>query len=151
MDTQKMIDLLTHMVTGLRHGAFAHYLQGKHFEGLGLKALGEKYAGHYAEEMEWLDKIVNRITDLGGELSTGPSEGIVLITDPVDYLAKDLADQEAGVEWLRKAVADSAADPVTQRLLLDYLVDEEEDLDWLRAQPELINLIGRENWYVRQL
>lgn len=76
MNAKKSIEALQMFTTGLTNGAFAHLVQGKHFEAMGFSKLAEKYIGHY---------------------------------------------------------------------------DEEEDLYWSRGQVEMIEMIGRENWLVKQL
>ena len=55
-------------VTGLSEGAFVHKVQGQIFKAQGFTKLGEKYIGHYTEEMEWVEKFIDRILDLGGEV-----------------------------------------------------------------------------------
>lgn len=151
MDARKSIQLLQLFVDGLRQGAFAHYLQGKYFEALNLPGLAKHYAEHYTEEMEWVDKFITRITDLNGDIWVQATEAYAVIKDPVEYLRWDLEQQEHGVEILRNAMAQVADDPVTYRLLLDYLEDEEGDLNWLRAQPDIVERAGLQNWYATLL
>ncbi|MBR1774745.1 MAG: hypothetical protein IJ759_04380 [Bacteroidales bacterium] len=68
MEKQKTIQTLQFFVTNLSNQAFAHKLQGKMFSSQGFTKLGEKYIGHYDEEMGWVDKFIDRILDLGGEI-----------------------------------------------------------------------------------
>lgn len=68
MDKKKSIEALQFLTTELSNGAFVHLAQGKHFEALGFTKLGEKYTGHYQEEMQWVKKFMARILDLGGEV-----------------------------------------------------------------------------------
>ena len=70
MDKQKSIEALQFFVTGLSEGAFVHKVQGQIFKAQGLTKLGEKYIGHYTEEMEWVEKFIDRILDLGGEVKS---------------------------------------------------------------------------------
>ena len=56
MDKQKSIEALQFFVTGLSEGAFVHKVQGQIFKAQGFTKLGEKYIGHYTEEMEWVEK-----------------------------------------------------------------------------------------------
>ncbi|MGP1549724.1 MAG: ferritin-like domain-containing protein [Prevotella fusca] len=151
MDAQKTIKTLQFFATALTNGAFAHFVQGKHFESLGLTVLAKKYTGHYTEEMEWVEKFINRINDLGGEFKIEDQKGRELIKDPVEYVKADLAIQEQGIEYLYKCVADLKDDPTTYDILKAYLADEEEDLYWSQNALEMIQLIGRENWLVKQL
>ena len=53
MDKQKSIEALQFFVTGLSEGAFVHKVQGQIFKAQGFTKLGDKYIGHYTEEMEF--------------------------------------------------------------------------------------------------
>lgn len=151
MDAKKSIEALQLFTTGLTNGAFAHLVQGRHFESLGFKKLGEKYVGHYDEEMGWVNKFIARINDLGGEVKIEDQKGRELVKDPVEYVKADLAIQEKGVALLYDCLKSLADDPTTYDILKAYLVDEEEDLYWSQEQVEMIEMIGRQNWLVRQL
>lgn len=151
MDAKKSIEALQFLVTGLANGAFAHLVQGQHFEALGFAKLGEKYIGHYDEEMGWVKKFIARINDLGGEVKIEDQKGRALVKDPVEYVKADLAIQEQGIALLYDCVKSLSDDPTTYDILKAYLVDEEEDLYWSQEQLELIELIGRQNWLVKQM
>ncbi|MCI5559785.1 MAG: ferritin-like domain-containing protein [Phocaeicola sp.] len=151
MDAKKSIEALQFFTTGLTNGAFAHLVQGRHFESLGFKKLGEKYVGHYDEEMGWVNKFIARINDLGGEVKIEDQKGRELVKDPVEYVKADLAIQEKGIALLYDCLKSLADDPTTYDILKAYLVDEEEDLYWSQEQIEMIEMIGRQNWLVQQL
>lgn len=151
MNAKNSIEALQFFTTGLTNGAFAHLVQGKHFEAMGFKKLGEKYTGHYDEEMGWVKKFIERINDLGGEVKIEDQKGRELVKDPVDYIKADLAIQEKGVELLYGCMEGLKDDPTTYDFMKSYLADEEEDLYWSQEQVAMVDLIGRENWLVRQL
>lgn len=151
MDARKSIEALQFFVTHLSNGAFTHLIQGKQLASLGFSKLADKYAGHYMEEMEWVEKFMTRINDLGGEVKIESREGALLVKDPVEYIKADLATQEKGVAMLYDCMKQLADDPTTYDLLKDYLKDEEEDLYWSQEQVEMIEMIGRQNWLAKQL
>ncbi len=151
MNAQNSITALQFFVTHLTAGAFAHYVQGKHFASMGFNKLGEKYTGHYAEEMGWVEKFIDRINDLGGEVKIESVEGRELVKDPVDYVKADLAIQEEGVKMLYDCVKSVADDPTTYDIMKAYLKDEEEDLYWSQEALEMVEMIGRQNWLVKQM
>ena len=113
--------------------------------------MAEKYVGHYTEEMEWVEKFVDRILDLGGEIKVEEQKARNLISDPIEYIKADLAIQRPGVDLLRKCMLSLSEDITTFNLLKDYLADEEEDLYWSEGQLELIEKIGVQNWLFTQL
>ncbi len=151
MDKNKSIEALQFFVTGLSRGAFVHKVQGKVFNAQGFTKLGEKYIDHYTEEMGWVDKFIDRIMDLGGEVKVEDNKGDKIVCDPVEYIKVDLAIQEQGIELLRKCMATLCEDPITYEIMKDYLKDEEEDLCWSQGALELIEMIGKQNWLVLQL
>lgn len=151
MDNKKSIEALQLFVTALSEGAFVHKIQGQIFKAQGFSKLAEKYVGHYTEEMEWVEKFVDRILDLGGEIKVEEQKARNLISDPIEYIKADLAIQRPGVDLLRKCMLSLSEDITTFNLLKDYLADEEEDLYWSEGQLELIEKIGVQNWLFTQL
>ena len=97
MDAKKSIEALQLFATGLTEGALVHKLQGQIFKSQGFDKLGQKYIDHFNEEMEWVEKFVDRIMDLGGEVKFEGAKTRALICDPVEYVKADLKIQEAGV------------------------------------------------------
>ena len=151
METKKSIEALQFFVTHLAEGAMVHKQQGLIFKAQGITKLGEKYIGHFNEEMGWVEKFTERILDLGGEVKFEGMKSRDLINDPVEYVKADLAIQVPGVDMLMKCMADLKDDPTTYDLLKDYLKDEEEDLYWSQGAVELIEKIGVQNWLLLQL
>lgn len=151
MDKQKTIEALQFFVTHLAEGAVVHKQQGMIFKAQGFTKLGEKYIGHFGEEMGWVEKFTERILDLGGEVKFEGMKGRDLICDPVEYVKADLAIQQPGVEMLRKCMVSLAEDPITYDILKAYLIDEEEDLFWSEGALELIEKIGVQNWLIKQM
>ncbi|SUB89100.1 Bacterioferritin [Porphyromonas macacae] len=150
MDKEKSIKALQIYITGLTEGALVHKIQGQIFKSQGFVKLGEKYIGHFNEEMEWVEKFVERILDLGGEVKFEAMKNRKIITDPVKYLKEDLKIQ-SGIDVLYECVNSLTEDPTTHDIMKSYLKDEEEDLYWSQEQVELIEKIGEQNWLLQQL
>lgn len=151
MDKKKSIEALQFLTTELSNGAFVHLVQGKHFASLGFTKLAEKYTGHYQEEMQWVEKFMARIYDLGGNVKVEDRKCREIVKAPLDYVKADLDIQEKGVEMLYGFVAEICGDPTTHDLLKEYLADEEEDLYWSQEQVEMAGMIGEQNWLVKQM
>ena len=146
METKKSIDALQLFVTGLTEGALVHRLQGQALKAEGFVKLGDKFLTHYTEEMGWVEKMQERILDLGGTPVFEGCKSREIVVDPVEYIKADLAIQEKGVPMLRDCAITLADDPLTYDILKAYLLDEEEDLYWLRGQLELCAKIGLQNY-----
>ena len=151
MDKQKSIEVLQFFATGLTEGALVHKLQGQIFKSQGFEKLGKKYVDHFNEEMEWVEKFVERIIDLGGEIKFEGAKARPLISNPVEYIKEDLEIQKAGVDLLYKCCESLINDPTTYDIMKAYLADEEEDLYWSQGALEMIECIGQQNWLFTQL
>ena len=151
MDKQKSIAVLQAYATGLAAQSLQHKLQGKIFADKGYSKLGEKYAGHAAEEMDWVDQFAERILDLGGTPLVQAAPEMPVFTDPVEYIKSDLAVSREQVPVLMDVVLSLQADFKTYDILRAYALDEEEDMLWSETQLDLIGQIGLQNWLVKQL
>ena len=151
MNTELSIQILQAYATGLAAQSMQHKVQGKVFASQGLTKLASKYADHSAEEMEWVDKFIDRIIDLGGEAKVETAPAQKVYTNPVDFLKADLEVSVREVPILGKAALSVAEDMTTFDLLKGYYQDEEEDMAWSDQQLKLIECIGLQNWLVQQL
>ena len=151
MNTELSIQLLQAYATGLSAQSMQHKVQSKVFASKGLSKLAQKYADHSTEEMGWVDKFIDRIIDLGGEAKVEAAPEQKIFSDPVEFLKADLEVSVREVPNLGKATLAVAEDLTTFDLLKGYYQDEEEDMFWMQGELELIGLIGKENWLVKQL
>ena len=151
MDKQKSIETLQFFVTHLAEGAMVHKQQGLMIKSLGFNKLGQKYIDHFGEEMGWVEKFTDRLLDLGGELKFEGMEKRELIQNPLEYIKEDLKIQEAGVDMLYKCMETMTGDPTTYDIMKAYLADEEEDLYWSQEALDVIDLIGAQNWLMKQM
>ena len=139
MDKQKSIHALQAYATGLAAQSLQHKIESKVFAAQGFSKLGEKYAEHADEEMEWVDKFIDRIIDLGGCPKVEAAPEMPVCDDPVEYI---------NLMGLTTSLSD---DFKTYDLLRAYALDEEEDMYWSQGQLEMIEKIGLQNWLTKQI
>ena len=151
MDKEQSVKVLTYYANGLNVQAFAHKVQGKVFAAQGFEKLGAKYAEHAVEEAGWVDKMLDRILDLGGSLTVEATKAVPVCEAVEAYLQSEKKVSEEGIEVLRRDIQKLSDDLTTADLLKAYLKDEEEDLNWTALQSELIAKIGLQNWLVKQM
>ena len=151
MDKNKSIQVLQAYATGLAAQSLQHKVESKVFAAQGLSKLGEKYAEHAAEEMDWVDKFIDRILDLGGTPKVEAAPEMTVFTDPVEYVKSDVAVSHKEVPVLQQITLSLQDDFKTFDILKAYALDEEEDMYWSETQLELIEKIGLQNWLVKQL
>ena len=151
MDFNNNLQMMQLIVNELAGSAFVHKMQGQLFKSQGFAKLGEKYIGHYTEEMEWVEKFTDRMLDLGCVPQVKVCNETTLVKDAAEYIAADMKLQREGVETLYKMMPAMASDPTTYDLMKAYLADEEEDLYWDEEQVDLIEMIGKQNWLIKQM
>ena len=151
MNAQNSIQVLQAYATGLSAQSRQHKVQSQVFASMGLNKLAEKYADHSKEEAEWVDKMVARIIDLGGEVKVEATPAQTIYKDVVEFLKADLAVSVKEVPVLGQVTLSLAEDMTTYDLMKGYYQDEEEDMYWMQEQLDLIELIGLQNWLVKQL
>ena len=139
------------IVNELTGSAFVHKMQGQLFKSQGFARLGEKYIGHYAEEMAWVEKYTDRMLDLGCVPEVKVHNETKLIEDPKAYIEADLKLQREGVETLYRLMPALATDPTTYDITKAYLLDEEGNQYWDEEQLDLIEKIGYQNWLMKMM
>lgn len=151
MNKQNSINILQAYATGLAAQSLSHKVQGKVFSAQGFSKLGEKYAEHATEEMEWVDKFVDRIIDLGGQPKVEAAPEQPIFNDVVEFIKADLEISRREVPVLQQLTTTLIDDFATYDLMRGYALDEEEDWAWSEQQLELIEKIGLQNWLAKQL
>ena len=150
-DTKKIIEGLQVIVTDLAQQADGHAIQSKIFAAQGFSKLGAKYAEHAAEERGYIDKCIDRILDLGGEVKNEAKKETPVFTDAVEWIKYDLQTSKDGLAWLKTLTEEARDDYATFDILKTYYQDEEADLYWAEQQLELIEKIGLQNWLNMQV
>ena len=151
MDFTTTLQVSQMIVNELAGSAFVHKMQGQLFKSQGFTKLGQKYIDHYTEEMGWVEKYTDRMLDLGCVPQVKVCNETTLIEDPKAYIEADMNLQREGVETLYTLMPALATDPTTYDLTKAYLADEEEDLYWDEEQLDMIEMIGIQNWLVKQM
>lgn len=151
VENNKLIEGLQEIVTGVLQQADGHIIQSKIFASQGFTKLAEKYSEHAAEERDYAEKCIERILDLGGEVKNTAKTETPTYVDAVDWVKYDLQVSIDGLAWLKEIIELSKDDLTTYDLLKDYYKDEEEDMYWGEQQLELIEKIGKTNWYLTLL
>lgn len=149
-NNQKVIEGLQIIVTDLSQQADGHAIQSRIFASQGLTKLAEKYAEHATEEREYVEKCIDRLLDLGVEVKNEAKKEAKVFTDPIEWLKYDLQISKDGLTWLSEIVELARTDYTTFDILKEYYQDE-EDMYWGAQQLELIEVIGKQNWILRQV
>ena len=147
----KVIAGLQTIVTALSQQADGHLIQSRIFAAQGLSKLAEKYTEHATEERGYVVKCIDRLIDLGCEVKLEAKTAAPIISDAVEYLKHDLQVSKDGLAWLKDVVCAAQDDLTTFKILSEYYQDEEGDMYWAEQQLALIEMIGKQNWLVKQM
>ena len=150
MDNKVIAGLQT-IVTQLAQQADGHVIQSRIFAAQGLNKLAAQYEEHAAEERGYVTKCIDRLIDLGCEVKLEAKQAAPVICDAAEYLKHDLQVSKDGLAWLKEIVIAAQDDPTTFDILKAYYQDEEGDMYWAEQQLALIELIGKQNWFAKQL
>ena len=150
MDNKVIAGLQT-IVTELSQQADGHLIQSRLFASQGLSKLAKQYEEHATEERGYVVKCIDRLIDLGVEVKLEDKKSAPIICDAVEYLKHDLQVSKDGLAWLKEIVIAAQDDPTTYDILKDYYQDEEGDMYWAEQQLALVDLIGKQNWFAKQL
>ena len=150
-DKAKILAGLQVIVTDLAQQADGHAIQSRIFASQGFTKLADKYKEHADEERGYVEKCIDRIIDLGGEVKLEAKKEAPVFTDALEFVKYDLQVSKDGLAWLGGLVEEARADYSTFDILKEYYQNEEEDMHWGEGQLELVKLIGKENWYIQQL
>ena len=150
MDNKVICGLQT-IVTQLSQQADGHLIQARIFASQGLTKLAKQYEEHAAEERGYVVKCIDRLIDLDCEVKLEAKQAAPIICDAAEYLKHDLQVSKDGLAWLKEIVCAAQDDPTTFDILRDYYKDEEGDMYWAEQQLALVELIGKQNWLVKQL
>lgn len=148
---EKIVAGLQEIVTKLSQQADGHLIQSRVFASEGFSKLADKYAEHAAEERGYVQRCIDRILDLDGEVRLEAKKAGPIHKNPVDFLKYDLQLSTDGLPWLKTLMEDAKDDPTTYDMLKDYYKDEEEDMYWGKTQLELIECVGVQNWLVQKM
>lgn len=113
--------------------------------------MAEKYAEHAVEERTYVERCIDRLLDLGVEVKLEANKEEKVYTDAVEWVKHDLQVSKDGLAWLKTIVELAKEDYSTFDILKEYYQDEEEDMYWGEQQLELINIIGKQNWILKQM
>lgn len=143
---EETIKALQQIVTGLAGNSFQHRIQSKIFASQGFTKLGEKYAQHATEEMNFVEQFIDRILDLGGKVEQQPQESQPIYEDVLEFIKADYQVSVNGIKLITEMMESGIFDITTYDLMKEYLKDEEEDMYWSEEQIELAEKIGLQNF-----
>lgn len=150
-DKAKIIEGLQTIVTDLEQQAAGHDIHARIFASQGFSKLADKYKEHAEEERGYVQKCTDRILDLGCEVKIEAKNALPVYTDAIEYMKYELQVSKDGLAWLAGIIECAREDYTTYDILKEYYQDEETDMYESEEKLGLIEKIGKENWYAKQM
>ena len=148
---EETIKTLQIIITELSANSFQHRIQSKIFNSQGFTKLGEKYAEHATEELDFVEQFMDRILDLGGTLVQQQQPEKPVYEDVLEFIKADYQVSVDGINTITELMESGIFDITTYDLMKEYLKDEEEDMYWSEEQIELAEKIGLQNFLFKFL
>jgi bacterioferritin len=130
-----------------------YFLHARMYRHWGLEKIAKKEYEESIEEMWHADKLINRILMLEGLPNLQALHKLMVGEDTPEMLESDLKLELLSQKTLKDGIAgcEAAADYVSRDLLQSILDDTEEQIDWLRAQIDLIAKVELPNYLQSQI
>ncbi len=130
-----------------------YFLHARMLEDWGFMKRGKAEYDESIEEMQHADRLIQRILLLGGLPNLQDLGKLYIGENLKEVIEGDYRLELEGIAHYRRAIgiAEHAHDYVTRDLFIEILKDEEEHQDHNRAELELIDKIGIENFSQSQI
>lgn len=141
---ERVIDYLNRSLRSELTSINQYWLHYRILDNWGFKELGKKWRAESIEEMQHADRVTHRILFLEGFPN-------MQVLDPlrIGQTVEEIISCDLAAEYAARALYIEAAeycitvhDRVTKELYDDFLIAEEEHIDFLETQQELIRQLG---------
>ena len=144
------IELLKEFAKGWFGNSQQHSIHAQLLKQRGFSKLGDKIMAESDEEWEEAKKVNERLIELGETPVVAISEYPVF-TDVKKMLEYDCKDSQQALPMMSKSLAMFDDDFVTQNMIQQFIVDEQDHYNWVRQHLNLIKEIGYENYLIEQI
>ncbi|MCR4697758.1 MAG: Bfr protein [Bacilli bacterium] len=144
------VELLREFAKGWFGNSQQHSIHAQILINRGFKKLGEKIMAESDEEFAEAKKVNNRLIELG-ELPVVATAEYPVITDIKEMLEYDCKDSAQALPEMSKSLALFADDFVTQHMIQEFILDEQEHFNWVKEHLNLIKEIGYENYLIEMI
>ncbi len=150
---EDVINLLNEVLTSELTAINQYFIHSRMCEDWGFNKLASKKREESIEEMKHADVIIARILFLEGVPNMQRYFPVKVGEDAVEQHRLDLAVEYDAVKRLNAGIATclDKGDNGSRELLEMILQQEEEGIDWLEAQLNLVEMIGKERYLAEQM
>ncbi len=148
--TMNKIELLKSFAKGWFGNSQQHSIHAQLLKARGLTKLSEKIMAESDEEWDEAKKVNARLIELG-ETPVVELEPYPIITDVKKMLEYDCKDATEAIPAMSKSLALFDDDYVTKNMIQEFIIDEQDHLNWVKAHLCIIEQIGIDNYLIEML
>ncbi|MDP2697735.1 bacterioferritin [Thalassospira sp.] len=144
----KIISHLNRVLTNQLSAINQYFLHARMLRDWGVEEMGEYEYKLSIKEMKRADDTIGRILFLEGLPNLQNLNKLLIGENVVEILECDMKYELAALPQLREAIAacEKAEDFVTRDLLVKFLDDQEEHVDWMETEQWQIEHTGIQNY-----
>ena len=144
------IEFLKELAKGWFGNSQQHSIHAQLLKARGLNKLSDKIMAESDEEWDEAKKVNARLIELG-ETPAVTTQEYPVITDIKEMLEYDLKESETALPEMSKALALFDDDYVTRHMIEEFIIDEQDHYNWVKAHLCMIEQLGMENYMIEML
>lgn len=151
--SKKVIELLQIALTNKLAAINQTFLHARIFQDWGFSELGEYVYKISIKRMKQGDELIKRILFLEALPNVQRMGKLMIGENSKEILSSDLNMELNHITQLKETIkmCETEKDFVTRELLLEFLHNEEETVDWLETQLNLMDKVGMNNYLQSQM
>ena len=144
------IEFLKFLAKGWFGNSQQHSIHAQLLKARGLNKLADKIMAESDEEWDEAKKVNARLIELG-ETPVVELQEYPIITDIKEMLEYDFKDSADGLPEMSKALALFDDDYVTRHMIEEFIIEEQNHYNWVKAHLCMIEQLGMENYMIEML
>jgi len=150
---KEVVDLLNEVLAGELVAINQYFLHAKMCKNWGYHALATRTRAESIDEMKHAEQLVDRILFLEGLPNLQRLDTLHIGQTVVEQLKSDLQLEYSAIKRLNDGITlcRQKGDNVSETLLTQILVGEEEHVDWIETQLHLVDEVGEKAYLAEQM
>ncbi|MDG2954940.1 ferritin-like domain-containing protein [Bisgaard Taxon 10/6] len=150
MANSKQIEILKSFAKAWFGNSQQHSIHAEINRQQGFPKLADKMQAEAEDEWKEAQRVNARLLELGG-MPVVAIDDYPVISDIREQLEYDYNEGVKGMAELNAVLAEFADDYITRRMIEEFIVDEQEHINWLAEHIGLIEKIGYQNYLIQQM
>lgn len=144
------IEFLKELAKGWFGSSQQHSIHAQLLKARGLNKLADKIMTESDEEWEEAKKVNARLIELG-ETPAVELQAYPVITDIQEMLEYDYRDGTEALPAMSRALSMFDDDYVSRHMLEEFIIGEQEHINWVKTHLCMIEQLGIENYMIEML